>query len=142
VLAGKESAGSEDVHAAVAAQDVADRVRFLSYVPDADLPVLYAAARGVCYPSLYEGFGFPIIEAMLSGVPVMTSNVSSCPEVAGDHAPLVNPLDIESISDGITRMLARTPADHAAARTWAGRFTWDACARATLAAYDLARKLR
>lgn len=142
VLAGKESAGAEKVHEAVTEHRLGNRVRFLSYVSDVDLPVLYAAARGVCYPSLYEGFGFPIIEAMLSGVPVMTSNVSSCPEVAGDHAPLVNPYDVASISDGMTRLLARTPAQHAGARQWAGRFTWDACARATLAAYDFARTLR
>jgi glycosyltransferase involved in cell wall biosynthesis len=141
VLAGKETAGADEVHAAIAAHGVARRVRFLSYVTDEDLPVLYAAARGVCYPSLYEGFGFPIIEAMLSGVPVMTSNVSSCPEVAGDHAPLVDPLDVAAISDGITRLLARTAADHDAARAWAGRFTWEACARATLEAYALARQM-
>ncbi len=76
-------------------------VKRLSYVPLAQLISLIRGARGVLFPSLYEGFGLPVLEAMLLGAPVMTSNVSSLPEIAGDAALLVNPLDVDSIAKAI-----------------------------------------
>ncbi|MCK6490009.1 MAG: glycosyltransferase family 4 protein [Planctomycetes bacterium] len=141
VLAGKDAPGADEVREAVARFALADKVRFLSYVPDADLAPLYAGARAVCYPSLYEGFGFPIVEAMLSGVPVMTSTVSSCPEVAGGHAALADPGDPAAIAEGIVRALAMPAAAREAARAHAQGFTWRRCAEQTLAAYELARRL-
>jgi glycosyltransferase involved in cell wall biosynthesis len=80
-------------------------VRFLGYQPDDTLAVLYRLAALFVFPSLYEGFGLPPVEAMASGTPVVTSNVSSMPEVTGDAAVLVDPYDVESIVDGMRRVL-------------------------------------
>jgi len=76
------------------------------YVPDEDLPALYRGAQVFTYPSLYEGFGLPIVEAMACGCPVLTSDISSMPEVAGDAACLVDPFSVESIRDGLERVLS------------------------------------
>jgi glycosyltransferase involved in cell wall biosynthesis len=80
-------------------------VRFLGYLPEETLAVMYRLAGVFVFPSLYEGFGLPPLEAMISGTPVVTSNVSSLPEVAGDAAQLVDPYDPEAIADGIYRVL-------------------------------------
>ncbi len=80
-------------------------VRFLGYVSDHTLAILYRLAAVFVFPSLYEGFGLPPLEAMASGTPVITSNVSSLPEVAGDAAVLVDPYDVDSIVDGLRRIL-------------------------------------
>src|SRR6186713_86023 len=80
-------------------------VRFLGYLKDDTLTVLYRLASVFVFPSLYEGFGLPPLEAMASGTPVVTSNVSSLPEVTGDAAVLVDPYDVESIEDGMRRVL-------------------------------------
>jgi glycosyltransferase involved in cell wall biosynthesis len=80
-------------------------VRFLGYVSDQTLGILYRLASAFVFPSLYEGFGLPPLEAMASGTPVVTSNVSSLPEVAGDAAVLVDPYDVDSIVDGMRRVL-------------------------------------
>ena len=80
-------------------------VRFLGYQSDATLAILYRLASVFVFPSLYEGFGLPPLEAMASGTPVVTSNVSSLPEVTGDAAVLVDPYDVEAIADGMRRVL-------------------------------------
>jgi glycosyltransferase involved in cell wall biosynthesis len=80
-------------------------VRFLGYLKDDTLTVLYRLASVFVFPSLYEGFGLPPLEAMASGTPVVTSNVSSLPEVTGDAAVLVDPYDVDSIGDGMRRIL-------------------------------------
>jgi glycosyltransferase involved in cell wall biosynthesis len=80
-------------------------VRFLGFLPDETLAALYRLAAVFVFPSLYEGFGLPPLEAMASGTPVVTSNVSSLPEVAGDAAILVDPYDVSSIVDGVRRVL-------------------------------------
>ncbi|HEY6358896.1 MAG TPA: glycosyltransferase family 1 protein, partial [Vicinamibacterales bacterium] len=80
-------------------------VRFLGFVPDATLAALYRLAAVFVFPSLYEGFGLPPLEAMAGGAPVVTSNVSSLPEVVGDAALLIDPLDPGSIADAMTRVL-------------------------------------
>ena len=80
-------------------------VRFLGYLPEGTLAAMYRLAGVFVFPSLYEGFGLPPLEAMASGTPVVTSNVSSLPEVAGDAAVLVDPYDPEAIADGIVRVL-------------------------------------
>ncbi len=80
-------------------------VRFLGYMPEETLAVMYRLAGVFVFPSLYEGFGLPPLEAMASGTPVVTSNVSSLPEVAGDAAVLTDPYDPEAIADGIQRVL-------------------------------------
>jgi len=80
-------------------------VRFLGYVSDSTLRVLYRLASLFVFPSLYEGFGLPPLEAMASGTPVVTSNQSSLPEVTGDAAVLVDPYDVTSIVEGMRRVL-------------------------------------
>ena len=80
-------------------------VRFLGFVPMETLAALYRLAAVFVFPSLYEGFGLPPLEAMASGTPVVTSNVSSLPEVVGDAAILVDPYDPEAIADGMRRVL-------------------------------------
>src|SRR5687768_1264429 len=103
-------------------------VRFLGYVSDQTLSVLYRLTALFVFPSLYEGFGLPPLEAMASGAPVVTSNISSLPEVAGGAAELVDPYDVESIGEGLRRVLD-DPAHAAEMRrkglTRAREFSWD-----------------
>jgi alpha-1,3-rhamnosyl/mannosyltransferase len=104
-----------------------EHVHWLGYVPDYDLPGLYAAATALVYPSLYEGFGLPVVEAMAAGCPVICSATTSVREVAGDAAELVDPTDVGQIAASIRRVL-ESPA-HAKAltdrgRQRAGNFSW------------------
>lgn len=115
-----------------------DSVTFTGYVDSADLPALYSAADVFAYPSLYEGFGFPPLEAMACGCPVVTSDVSSLPEVAGDAAILVNPRDSSAIAAGIRELLGDESlrADMSRkGREQALRFSWERCVRETAAVY-------
>lgn len=109
-------------------------VHLTGYVEDADLPALYSGAEAFIYPSLYEGFGMPVLEAMSCGTPVICSRSTSLPEVAGDAALLVDPCDVECIADAISRLL--TDAElRRAIRTRglerARKFSWDQAAVAT-----------
>lgn len=79
-------------------------IRLLGYVPEADKPYIMKLARVFAYPSLYEGFGLPVLEAMAVGTPVLTSNVTSLPEVAGDAALLVNPYNVSDLAKGISQL--------------------------------------
>jgi glycosyltransferase involved in cell wall biosynthesis len=81
-------------------------VRFFGFVPDETLAVLYRLAAAFVFPSLYEGFGLPPLEAMASGTPVITSNVSSLPEVVGDAALLIDPYEPDAIADAMYRVLS------------------------------------
>ena len=83
----------------------AARIVLAGYVPDDELAALYAGCTLFCYPSLYEGFGLPVLEAMKAGAPVLTSNVSSLPEVAGDAAALVDPHSAAAIGAAVARLL-------------------------------------
>jgi glycosyltransferase involved in cell wall biosynthesis len=83
-----------------------DKMVFLDYVPEEDLPYLYSGARAFIFPSLHEGFGLPPLEAMASGTPVVVSNTTSLPEVCGDAACYVDPYDVESIAEGIHKILS------------------------------------
>ncbi len=115
-----------------------DDVHFAGYVPGADLPALYTGADCVLLPSLYEGFGFPVLEAMACGAPVVCSNVSSLPEVAGGAALLVPPTDDEALAAAV-RLLLTQPALRAQmvadGMANAARFSWPRCARETAALY-------
>ena len=82
-----------------------DNIIFTGFIQDDDLAYLFSGARAFCFPSLYEGFGLPVLEAMACGCPVITSNTSSLPEVAGDAALLVDPEDTQDISKAMTRLL-------------------------------------
>lgn len=85
-----------------------DDVRFIGFVPDEEMAALYSAADAFLFPTLYEGFGIPVIEAQRCGTPVLTSNVSSLPEVGGDAAVYVNPYKVESICDGMVQIVSDT----------------------------------
>lgn len=115
-----------------------ERVRFLYDVPDADLPGLYSAARVLTTPSFYEGFGFPALEAMACGTPVVVADRASLPEVVGEAGLLVNPDDPEDIAQELARALTDEPL-RARMRelglAQAARFTWERTAQATLAVY-------
>jgi glycosyltransferase involved in cell wall biosynthesis len=105
VIIGDEISKLPALRRAVHRHKLHKHVRFLGYVPDDQLAVLYRLAAVFVFPSLYEGFGLPPLEAMASGTPVVTSNVSSLPEVVGDAAILVDPHDVGSIVDGLRRVL-------------------------------------
>ena len=112
--------------------------RRLGYVSEADLPLIYAGARGFAFPSIYEGFGLPVLEAMASGIPVLTSNVSSLPEICAGIALCVDPFDEVTLSEGLQRLLeddpwrSRSAADGLA---HAADFPWSRCVDETVAVY-------
>lgn len=108
IIIGDEISRLQSLRRAVHKYDIHRYVRFLGYVPDKTLAVLYRLAAVFVFPSLYEGFGLPPLEAMASGTPVVTSNVSSLPEVVGDAAILVDPYSAEAIADGILTVLRST----------------------------------
>ena len=113
-------------------------VRFPGFVADADLPAIYTLAACLAYPSFYEGFGVPALEAMACETPVLTSKTSSLPEVVGSAAVLVDPYDIESIVEGLDRVLHDEPLRaelRAAGQEQAQRFTWERAAHELLSAY-------
>jgi alpha-1,3-rhamnosyl/mannosyltransferase len=110
-------------------------VRYLGYIPEPDIAPLTAAATVFAYPSLYEGFGFPVAQAMAAGTPVITSNVSSLPEITGDAALLIDPRSVTELRDGLSRLLL-SPALRAElaakGRERARAFGWEACAARSL----------
>ena len=114
----------------------AAHVRLLGYVPDDELARLYRGARCFAYPSLYEGFGIPIVEAMASGTPVVTSRGGATEEVAGGAAVLVDPLDAESIAAGLEEAAARRDELVPLGLDRAAAFTWPVTAAATVAVYE------
>ncbi|HWQ11813.1 MAG TPA: glycosyltransferase family 1 protein [Roseiflexaceae bacterium] len=136
VIAGKTGWLAQGIAQRAAELGVADRVRFAGYVPDEDVPDLMTGALAFVFPSLYEGFGMPVLEAMSCGAPVLTSTTSSLPEVAGDAALLVDPEDTPAIAAALTR-LAAEPELRAELRrrgyARAAQFTWERCAEQTLA---------
>jgi alpha-1,3-rhamnosyl/mannosyltransferase len=126
LIAGPRGWGSEKTFARIERE-----ATYLGYVPEGDLPGLTAGATVFVYPSLYEGFGFPVAQAMAAGVPVLTSNNSCLPEITGDAALLVNPMSAAGIASALTRMLESESllADLAATgRMRADRFRWEKCA--------------
>jgi glycosyltransferase involved in cell wall biosynthesis len=141
VLPGYPTPHEDELRARAAELGVGDDARFLGWVADDELEGLYAAATGFVFPSLYEGFGLPILEAMARGVPVAASDRASLPEVAGDAALLFDPERPEDIACAM-EVLLRDPAQaerlRAAGLRRAAEFTWAEAARATLASYERA----
>jgi glycosyltransferase involved in cell wall biosynthesis len=138
VLVGKGLWRESDVFGAIKAHGLEEEVIATGYVPDADLPVLYRAADVFVYPSLYEGFGLPPLEAMACGTPVITSNDSSLPEVVGDAALLIEPTDVGDLATALARLLGDAALRGrlvAAGLARAARFSWEETARRTLAVY-------
>jgi glycosyltransferase involved in cell wall biosynthesis len=114
------------------------RVHLLGYVPEKDLPAVYRGALLFVYPSLYEGFGIPVLEALSCGVPTITSNVSSMPEVAGDAAELVDPVQTIALERAIERLLhdeGRRSELRVKGVRRASQFSWERTARLTTASY-------
>lgn len=139
VHAGPDGWLAGDVSRTMHALDLSRAVRFLGYVPRQELAALYSTARLCAYPSLYEGFGLPVVEAMASGCPVVTSNVSALPEVAGGAALLVDPRSVDEIAMAIASLWTdparrRELSDKGRAR--ASCFSWERTARDTAAVYE------
>jgi glycosyltransferase involved in cell wall biosynthesis len=135
VLAGQKGWLYDDIFAQVRKLGIADRVILTGYVPDSDLPALLSGALAFVFPSLYEGFGLPVLEAMACGTPVICSNASSLPEVAGDAALLVDPLDLHELAGAIHRII--TDKDLRRLLVAKGfeqveRFSWHRCAQEAL----------
>jgi len=131
VIAGPEGWGTEKT-----LLRIQQEVTYLGYVPEADLPSLVAGASAFVYPSLYEGFGFPVVQAMAAGVAVLTSNNSSLREIAGDAALLIgDPKSPAEIAAGLTRLLESETLRQdlgARGRQRAAQFRWETCAARSL----------
>jgi glycosyltransferase involved in cell wall biosynthesis len=130
----------------IAEHELQNQVRFLGYCPHGDLPALYRGAACLIFPSLFEGFGMPVLEAMACGCPVVCSNTSSLPEIAGDAALLVDPFDSEAIAAAAARLLreADLRADmRARGIQQAKLFSWQRHTRETVAVfYRVHRQIR
>lgn len=141
VLGGRDGHGAEAIHAAAASSPFASDIQFLGSVPDDLLPTLYRAAGVAAHPSLFEGFGFPPLEAMACGTPVLTTHRGALAEVVSRAAAIVDPEDIDAMARGLERLVGD--------RLWrkslvsaglenAARFSWEACAAATHAVWERA----
>jgi alpha-1,3-rhamnosyl/mannosyltransferase len=141
VIAGAWDNRYPEAKQAAVTLNLTSRVRFLGPIADIDLPALYAAATAFIFPSRYEGFGLPVLEAMACGTPVACSNVSSLPEVAADAALLFDPDDIMAIAQALQRLLDAPSLRaelHERGIAQAACFTWQRTATLTL---DIYRKL-
>lgn len=131
VIAGGKGWMYDDILATPDRLGLSNRIRFVDYVENDDLPYLYSSARALILPSLYEGFGLPILESYAMGTPVVTSNISSMPEVGGEFAVYVEPKSTESIASGIIQVLD-TEFDAQALVKYANGFTWEKAGAKTL----------
>lgn len=138
VIAGGRGWLDAPIYQTVRDLGMGERVHFTGFVRDEDLPVLYSDAACLAYPSLYEGIGLPVLEAMACATPVVTSTISSLPEVAGDAALLIDPYDVEALAGALRRLLD----DSALRETLVARgvrqaafFTWERAASQLLAVY-------
>jgi glycosyltransferase involved in cell wall biosynthesis len=139
VIAGRKGWLYDQIFQQVKRLGLESEVTFPGYVPQEDLPALLSGARLFVYPSLYEGFGLPVLEAMACGTPVLCSNVSALPEVAGKAALLVDPLDVKGMAEAMDRLLGdeglRSQLVERGYRQ-VRRFSWGRCARETLAVLE------
>jgi glycosyltransferase involved in cell wall biosynthesis len=138
VLAGPLPRNSGRVEALISALDLERAVRRTGIVDDADMPGLFAGADAFLYPTLYEGFGLPVVEAMACGVPVLTSSNSALQEVAGGHALLVDPMDVDAIAAGIVTLSTDAGKRGELRKLGLSRaadFSWNKAADATLGVY-------
>ena len=138
VLAGRRGWLYDDIFATIARLNLVERVKVLDFVDDNDLPALYNLASVFAYPSIYEGFGLPALEALACGTPVVTADNSSLPEVVGDAAVLVDAGDVASIASGLARALADEPLRarlRAEGPLRARRFSWTQAAEQAIDCY-------
>jgi glycosyltransferase involved in cell wall biosynthesis len=139
VIVGADGWKGEEIARDVERLQRSRRVLYLGYVADAIRPALMNGARAFVYPSLYEGFGLPVLEAMACGVPVLTSNVASLPEVVGDAGVLVDPRDVDAIARGMVRLWEDDALRRELRRRGLERartFSWDRTALETLSVYQ------
>ena len=129
-------AGPEGWHSTATMARIRTEAVYLGYVPELEMPGLMAGAAVFVYPSLYEGFGFPVVQAMAANVPVVCSNTSCLPEVAGGAAALVDPRSVAEIAAQLGRLL-ESPGERTRlaqlGRIQAERFKWERCAEESLA---------
>ncbi len=138
VIAGAKGWLNSDIPELVKALGIEDRVKFAGYIDRADIAAVYSQAAVFVFPSLYEGFGLPILEAMGCGTPVITSNVSSMPEVAGNAAVLVSPTDAAELSAALESVLGdegKRGEMRKKGFARASSFSWERCAKETLEVY-------
>jgi len=141
VIAGRRGWLYEDIFAAIERLQLRERVRLLDYAHDKDLPALYNLAAAFAYPSIYEGFGIPPLEALACGTPTVIADNSSLPEVVGDAAVLVSAEDVGSIASGIARVVSDEMLRarlRVAGPEQARKFTWEQAAQRVLACYQRA----
>lgn len=134
VIVGKRGWMYEEILASPKKYGVEDKVKFLDFVSDEELPVLYKGAKVFALPSLYEGFGLPVLEAMSYGCPVVVSKTSSLPEIAGEAGIYVDPEDVDNIAKGLVDALEGKSAEKRAraAKTQVAKFTWEKAGKQTL----------
>ncbi|MBI2036716.1 glycosyltransferase family 4 protein [Candidatus Microgenomates bacterium] len=135
VLVGKPGWMYEEIYAVPKRLGLSDKVKFLNFVSDQDLAILYKEASVFCLPSLYEGFGLPVLEAMAAGVPVVASKTSSLPEIVGDSGVLVDPYDAHDIAQGLKKILQNQKLRETLIKKGKERvekFSWVKTARQTL----------
>lgn len=139
VIAGGRGWLEDPIYATMRTTRMQEYVNFIGFADDADLPALYSAAACFAFPSLYEGFGLPVLEAMGCGTPVVTSNISSLPEVAGDAALMVDPHSVEAIAESIRALVEdETLRTNLVTKGYsrAQMFTWEKSARHLLQIYQ------
>jgi glycosyltransferase involved in cell wall biosynthesis len=143
VFAGSDWQGADAIHETIRSSPFASDIRALSFVPPADLPALYRAADVFVYPSLYEGFGLPPLEAMASGCPVISSARGALEEIVGDAAEIIDPDDTADMARKLGELAGesiRREQLRAAGLAHAKKFNWDRTADATLEVYEQARR--
>ena len=141
LLGGSDWHGAEVIHATAKASPFANDIRFLGFVPDSDLPNLYRSAGAMVYPSLFEGFGMPPVEAMACGCPVISSTAGSLAEVVGDAALKIDPQSVASIQQALTEIATNEETRRRLIQAGfinARRFDWDASATAVMQVYQQA----
>ncbi|PIR92902.1 hypothetical protein COT99_03595 [Candidatus Falkowbacteria bacterium CG10_big_fil_rev_8_21_14_0_10_43_10] len=135
ILAGMPGYGWEEAENIIRENNLQNDIIITGYVPDEDLPYLYNGAELFLFPSLYEGFGLPILEAMACGVPVIASNTASCPEIGGEAAVYIDPRNHQEIADAINRILSDNNRRHSLIARGLERvkdFSWRECGRAAM----------
>lgn len=139
VLGGSQGWFFQQIFDCVSALGLEEQVLFPGFIPDADLPQWYRAAQALVYPSLHEGFGLPVLEAMACGTPVVCSNIPSLREVAGDSAVRVDPHDVDALAAGIALVMEQPALGAELSQrgpSRAARFSWQRTARETLHVYE------
>jgi len=139
VIVGKKGWRYAEIFKTIEASNSKNMFIFLGHVPDEDLPIIYNLASVFVYPSFYEGFGLPILEAMSCGCPVITSNTSSLPEVSGGASILINPYKIQTLTKAISDVLSKDELRKSMIEKGlkqASKFSWEKCAKQTLEVYN------